>query len=415
MEKLITHWWFKHAVDTYYSNMTDLREEELVRFNKQRQMIMVDSKIHRTRPHCQYIYEIFLPFNSQSEALGLFLEGRDALVLNNVCDEVMQDVRAGTCFLFLNNICEAWFDSTFIGQIVEYFTSKQIPLQQIIYFSNAANHAELNSGGIQTCHVPMFLKDHRIFYKMPNANTILDSVYNRRINAQSFLCYNYNHHPQRVLLLALLAREGLLGQGLISMPATGYRGTYLKAYEEYRDKINTVELGLDAHWGEIVNSQLPMELIPNFSRRIQDRADNAIEQYVNTMFSLVTETFFFRNEVHLTEKIYKPISFKHPFVLVSTPGSLAWLKNQGFKTFHDYWDESYDLETNHAKRLTNIVSLVRTLSAWDLRQRQEFIHSVWPILEHNYQRLVELEMSDSWGQDFVKRWGVPSVAPVNYS
>jgi len=402
----LTHWWFKHAVGTHYSNITDLKEEDLGRFSKQRQLLMVNSEIHMTRPKCQYIYEIYLPFNSLSEALDLLLESRDALTLNNVCDEVVEDVRAGSCFLFLNNCCEAWFDSLFIGQIVEYFTSKQIPLQQIIYFSNAANHASLPSGGMQTCHAPVFLRDHRRFYKMLPSNTELDHVQNRQLNAHSFLCYNYNHHAQRVLLLALLAREGILGQGLVSMPAKSYRGTYLEAYEEYRDKIDTVELGLDAHWGQVVNSQLPLELIANFNRSIQDRADNAIEQYLNTMFSLVTETFFFRDEVHLTEKIYKPISFKHPFVLVSTPGSLAWLKSQGFKTFHDYWDESYDLETNHAKRLTQIVNLVKTITAWDLSQRQDFIYSVWPILEHNYQRLRELEMSDSWGQEFIERYGV---------
>ena len=406
METLTTHWWFKNQIDLLYTNITDVDLNDLERFDTQRRQLLGKGKIHTSRPRCQYIYEIFLPFNSQNDALGLFLEGKDALTLNNVCHEVMEDVCDGRCFLLLNNCCEAWFDQEFIGQVVEYFTAKQIPLEQIIYFSNAANHASLPSGGMQTYHTPVFLKDHRRFYKMLPSNTELDHVQNRQLNSHSFLCYNYNHHAQRVLLMALLAREGILGQGLISMPAKGYRGTYLEAYEEYRDKIDTVELGLDAHWGQVVHNQLPLELIPNFSRSIQDRADNAIEQYINTVFSLVTETFFFRDEVHLTEKIYKPISFKHPFVLVSTPGSLAWLKSQGFKTFHDYWDESYDLENNHAKRLNSIVGLVKTITAWNLSQRQKFIYSVWPILEHNYQRLRELEMSDSWGQEFIERYGV---------
>jgi hypothetical protein len=48
---------------------------------------------------------------------------------------------------------------------------------------------------------------------------------------------------------------------------------------------------------------------------------------------VVAETVFYHKKLHLTEKIFKPIIARRPFLLVAAPGNLAYLKSYGFKTF----------------------------------------------------------------------------------
>ena len=51
--------------------------------------------------------------------------------------------------------------------------------------------------------------------------------------------------------------------------------------------------------------------------------------------------YFFNNIIHITEKTYKPIAFMQPFILVAAAGSLRHVQDMGFKTFNEFWDESY--------------------------------------------------------------------------
>ena len=81
---------------------------------------------------------------------------------------------------------------------------------------------------------------------------------------------------------------------------------------------------------------------------VADYCTNPKQYYEDTYFSLVTETMSdYRHSADgytlgrsLSEKIYKPIINKHPFILSAVPGSLRTLKNLGYKTFSPYIDES---------------------------------------------------------------------------
>ena len=57
---------------------------------------------------------------------------------------------------------------------------------------------------------------------------------------------------------------------------------------------------------------------------------------------MVTETVYRGKKNHLTEKTFKPIVMQQPFIIQSCKGSLEYLRRYGFKTFADFWDESYD-------------------------------------------------------------------------
>ena len=100
---------------------------------------------------------------------------------------------------------------------------------------------------------------------------------------------------------------------------------------------------------------------------------------------IVAETVFDRNKIHLTEKIFKPMVMMQPFIVFAGAGSLEYLKNYGFRTFGDVWDESYDLEIDHAARYAKILRLINKLSKASHAEIDHLLDRCAPIVEHNHR------------------------------
>jgi hypothetical protein len=100
------------------------------------------------------------------------------------------------------------------------------------------------------------------------------------------------------------------------------------------------------------------------------------QRYVNpewldaTPFTLVVETYIdetavsgfslTHNDRHfLCEKSYKPLACKHPFIMASTQGNLAYLRSQGFESFPELFDESYDDIADWRQRVDRVAELAR--------------------------------------------------------
>jgi len=79
------------------------------------------------------------------------------------------------------------------------------------------------------------------------------------------------------------------------------------------------------------------------------------EDYTQTKCSIVLETVY-DNRIHLTEKTLRPIACGHPFMVLSGPGTLTYLRKMGFNTFSPLIDESYDLETDPSKRMQMVIN-----------------------------------------------------------
>lgn len=103
------------------------------------------------------------------------------------------------------------------------------------------------------------------------------------------------------------------------------------------------------------------------------------------LFHVVTETIFYDEKLHLTEKIFKPIVARRPFLLVGAPGNLAYLKSYGFKTFDCWIDESYDLEKDPDQRLTKIVNELDKLCKLSESDLMQMYDEMQEVLEYNFQ------------------------------
>lgn len=126
-----------------------------------------------------------------------------------------------------------------------------------------------------------------------------------------------------------------------------------------------------------------------------DKDDRAIpvDQYERSFFALVSETLFGdpgdTDCLQLTEKIYKAIAYKIPFMVVGSAGTLQELRDQGYETFPEMFDESYDSMVNPRKRMQAIID---NLEKWRMQTEQEkrrVYQSVIPKIFRNYQHFLQ--------------------------
>lgn len=105
-----------------------------------------------------------------------------------------------------------------------------------------------------------------------------------------------------------------------------------------------------------------------------------------------------------TEKTFKAISCARPFISVSSPLFLQQLRNLGFKTFHEFIDESYDEIFDLNERFAAIVNEIERLSNLPDTEFNELLANLQPIADHNLEVLKErtrsLELSSEF--DFLR-------------
>jgi hypothetical protein len=91
----------------------------------------------------------------------------------------------------------------------------------------------------------------------------------------------------------------------------------------------------------------------------------------------------------ITEKTYKAIACKRPFIAFSTPYMLADLRNMGYKTFDPYIDESYDTQTDNKLRINMIVDEITRICNLPPQEYANVLEGIKEITEYNYNKLVE--------------------------
>ena len=144
------------------------------------------------------------------------------------------------------------------------------------------------------------------------------------------------------------------------------------------------------------------------SKRFDEHGDTIENQsmhinvgtHLSSFFNLITETCFYESFNHLTEKTFRPIAMLQPFVLASTAGSLAYLKQYGFKTFDRWIDESYDTISNPFKRIDAIVRVMDNVCSLSKDQQQAMYQEMLPTLIHNrnhfYNDLYDIAYKEMW-------------------
>lgn len=125
--------------------------------------------------------------------------------------------------------------------------------------------------------------------------------------------------------------------------------------------------------------------------------------YKDNYFDLITETFYNHDFMHyesykswfpvfFSEKIFRSILNKRPFLLIGNRNSLKELHRLGFKTFPDMFDESYD-SLDDDQRIHHVLNQLPSLTV-NYVHNKVYSESVSDAVEHNYNRMWEIMCSD---------------------
>jgi hypothetical protein len=191
-----------------------------------------------------------------------------------------------------------------------------------------------------------------------------------------FLFLNGRDRSHRKYLLENFASTGLLSQAIWTCLDTKMGNIkLLDPKYEYADYRNNSVTTAD----RFVKNQL-------FANTWGEIYLNA-EPYIDTYFSLVTETVFNYPYSFRTEKIWKPIAMGHPWIAVANQGYYRDMHNLGFKTFGHVIDESFDTIEDNQKRLQRIATVVTDLCTQDLAK---FLQECYNMCKYNQQHLAQL-------------------------
>jgi hypothetical protein len=223
-------------------------------------------------------------------------------------------------------------------------------------------------------------------------------IYETKNKPYKFLFLNGRSRPHRKYLLERFRLDGVLDQSLwtnlenrvgsMGQVVIWHQGqdlmltsTEIKTLPEqyevdrYRQQVNkTFDSGFiksdlfNQEWGEIYIEPAP---------------------YIDTYFSLVTETVFDYPYSFRTEKIWKPIAMGHPWIAVANAGYYRDMRNLGFQTFDQLIDESFDQIEDSQKRIERIAEVVKDLCNQNL---DEFLASAQTICKYNQQHLADMRL-----------------------
>jgi hypothetical protein len=143
------------------------------------------------------------------------------------------------------------------------------------------------------------------------------------------------------------------------------------------------------YWRKGINEIINYSL-PQLSNIEYDNNANKLETHhqltsmQESFLYVCTETVFDYPHPYLSEKAYKGITSKRPFIILGAPHSLQLLKDYGFKTFDNWWDESYDSEQSIDRRLIKVYAIIKKLCNLPVTELKTMCEEMSPILDYNF-------------------------------
>jgi len=208
----------------------------------------------------------------------------------------------------------------------------------------------------------------------------------------TYLLMNNRPTNPRFLTYKELEFNNLLEYGLISINQKDNVRNYdewpiedepLRTFVEDNPNIDIRKLPEDKAWDEPLNAGIYMH-------------QNWIN---NTYFSIINETRVNPISAQITEKVYKLFYYGHPFIVYGATGMLKQIRNLGFKTFPELFDESYDEMPDGLNKVKFIIDQVKQYCSPKGKQRLiDLLPTIRETLRHNRAHFLAQDQNDIWAR-----------------
>ena len=266
-----------------------------------------------------------------------------------------------------------------VNRVAEYYGKDAVKVELVMDFETNARHA------------------YDVLLEEGNWNPPVTQ--HDRAREKRFLNFNRRWRLHRPTLVMLMKQYGILDKGFVSLAKSDCGNdwntmseailamhqdfpdiTYV-AYHMRDELLKMPDLYLDE--GDLVTNRADIVLTPEHNRL-----------YEQSYFSVVSETHFYMSHKgyeptrFLSEKAWKPILFKHPFIMVSTPHILPCLRQIGYQTFDGIIDESYDKIENDGDRLMAVTQEIHRLSVMSHDEIAKVTAECKEVCDHNFNVLI---------------------------
>lgn len=229
-----------------------------------------------------------------------------------------------------------------------------------------------------------------------------------KIKNKKFLCYNRNVKAHRLYITAMLMSKNLIDTGFFSMYYRGSQEHGLHEDTRYMHNLlekyfpNTWEFAADILEKNYDKFPLTLSLKGTNLHCMHEITLEDFAHYDDAYFGIITETKYFhdnptdlfllKSDLSLdgylfSEKTYKFIAGKLPFIMVGVPGSLQALRELGYQTFHPYINEAYDTIQNDEDRMLAIIDEIERLCGLSDEKWLIIQEKLQGVVEHNFNVL----------------------------
>ena len=251
----------------------------------------------------------------------------------------------------------------------------------------------------------------RIEKDITMAERIINLNTKPKVKPYKFLFYNNHPRLNRAYLVGQIIRRNLHPFGMISLnqldsdnwadymsrwkndisqkvfPSTGK--DIWRALENNKNTV--LNLHLDSHssdndYGRISSANIDHMEKAYFGICTETKFIHDIVRHENNKVFIDTPDSNFIDCITFTEKTWKFVTGKMPFILAGMPGSLKVLRDMGYKTFHPYINETYDSVIDDEMRAVAIAEEVERLCYLTDDAWIDMLYGLQHIVDHNFNR-----------------------------
>jgi hypothetical protein len=273
--------------------------------------------------------------------------------------------------------------------------------ENFFYLSGAINGEEAYEKVVQQYNFPFRISIisasmFHLYLKQSLASYELDyDTFEVGVKPKKFLCFNKVGREQRLRLLERMLANRFVELGYYSYESAG-SGT--ENFSKFADTLNPQLYP---------NVRTNKHMFPLRLNITEDRSNpvniipDDMQYFRNSYFSIVNETLYYgyrssyKNNLYhqlnaeysslfLSEKTFKCLAVKHPFIIFGRPGLIKALHKLGFKTFGPFFDESYDDIIDDNERFDALFNEITRLINLSDGEWLNILKNIEPILEHNH-------------------------------
>ena len=304
----------------------------------------------------------------------------------DIPQEHLANIKNGRCKILMINHMEGWDHESFFKIIIDYIKER---------YDLSYNNFVMMTGNMKEPSYPV----KNIYYNWweqqylgQNQNDFNVNYFGReglfhlpRKNRQhKFVCLNRRPHKHRIVLASLLSKykhKGVLTCHKIVDDTTYYWNKNIAEIIEIKDKLPADTLDKITE----LESILPLTFNDGIDANVENPTiDLKVEKFYDSYLHIVTETYLPNDQNFFSEKIFKPMLFMQPFILIGAHNDLKSLRKLGYKTFDGIIDETYDTIEDEIDRFLAAYKEIENIINKSDAELTEMYADCYDILVHNY-------------------------------